>query len=164
MTPLNRCPICRSEWYEGSPPPCDHSREEWEAHRKREAEPETDRGELLLGFIYEEVDRRLNPDDDECWYCGGEGETYDCFDGLCADAEFGCEECTRPCPECRLHAGRRAKAIREEVIKAGDPDVATAWLKSIGRWRDDITSEQVMQELADAKALLPAPPGDDKGG
>ena len=86
------------------------------------------------------------------------------FDGLCADAEYGCEECTRPCPECRLHAGRRAKAIREEVIKAGDPDVATAWLKSIGRWRDDITSEQVMQELADAKALLPAPPGDDKGG
>ena len=40
MTPIHRCPICRLEWYEGSPPPCDHSREEWEAHRKREAEPE----------------------------------------------------------------------------------------------------------------------------
>ena len=40
MTPINRCPICRSEWYAGSPPPCDHSREEWEAHRKREAEQE----------------------------------------------------------------------------------------------------------------------------
>lgn len=43
MKLLNRCPICRAEWYEGSPPPCDHSREEWEAHRKREAEPEGNR-------------------------------------------------------------------------------------------------------------------------
>lgn len=40
-------------------------------------------------------------DDDpgECWNCGGEGFVWDCFDGFCVNAEDGCEDCTRPCPE-----------------------------------------------------------------
>jgi hypothetical protein len=38
--------------------------------------------------------------DDECPCCGGEGFIFDCFDGFCADADMGCDDCTRPCPEC----------------------------------------------------------------
>lgn len=113
----------------------------------RSTEPAKDRGEIMLDFIYDDVDQRLNPDNEECWFCGGDGETFDCIDGLCADAESGCPDCARPCLECRLFAGRRAKAIREEVIATGDIDVAIAWLKSIGRWNDSITRDQVQREL-----------------
>lgn len=106
-----------------------------------------DLGEALLNAIYDEVDHRLNPDGDECWNCGGNGYTYDCIDGCCEDAESGCELCSRPCPECRIYKAARAKAVREEVIKSGDTDIAIAWLKEIGRWRDDITHERVAYEL-----------------
>jgi hypothetical protein len=108
----------------------------------------TTRGEVLLDLIYDEVDQRLNPGGEECWYCGGEGATYDCIDDCCVDAESGCPDCERPCLECKLYAGRRARAVREEVIKANDVDIATAWLKSIKRWRDDITEDQIRDELA----------------
>lgn len=41
-------------------------------------------------------------DDDpgDCYECGGEGFVWDCFDGFCVNAEDGCDDCTRPCPEC----------------------------------------------------------------
>ena len=113
-----------------------------------------DRGELLLGLIYDEVDRRLNPDGDECWFCGGNGETYDCFDGLCADAESGCPDCARTCPECRIYKAEFAKAVREEVINSGDVDLAIAWIKDVGRWNDEITREQVQQQIDAARAEL----------
>lgn len=118
---------------------------------------EIDRGDVLLGAIYDDVDQRLNPDNEECWHCGGEGETYNCIDGCCIDAESGCPDCARPCMECRIYAGRRAKAIREEVIKSGDLDIAVAWLKSIGRWREGTTPDQVRQQLEVAKAKLEVP-------
>jgi hypothetical protein len=110
-----------------------------------------ERADIMLGAIYDDVDRRLNPNGDECWHCGGEGETSDCFEEFaCIDPEGGCEDCRRPCPECRIHAGNRAKAVREEVIKLADVDVAIAWLKSIGRWHSGVTREQVEQELSAA--------------
>lgn len=102
----------------------------------------------LLDAIYDEVDQRLNPSGEECWYCYGEGETANCFEEFaCIDPEGGCSECRRACPECRLYAGARAKAIREEVIRTGRVDVAIAWLKGVGRWDDGITREQVKAEL-----------------
>lgn len=116
----------------------------------------TERGEIMLDMIQEDVERRLNPNDDECWHCFGEGVTYDCFDGFCENAEEGCPDCAKPCLECALHRRNVAKAVREEVVKTGDVDVATAWLKSIGRWNDDITPDRVRQELADAAAKLEA--------
>lgn len=114
------------------------------------------RGEAILDAIRDDVDRRLNPHDDECWHCGGEGFTHDCFDGFCESAEEGCEDCTRVCPECAIHAANVAKAVREEVIKSGDLDVATAWLKSIGRWQDNFTPERLRREMADAAEKLAA--------
>lgn len=36
----------------------------------------------------------------ECPICGGEGYTFECFDGCCAEADFGCEDCLRVC-ECQ---------------------------------------------------------------
>lgn len=40
-------------------------------------------------------------DEDECPCCGGEGFIWNCFDGFCADAEIGCDDCTVVCPECK---------------------------------------------------------------
>lgn len=115
------------------------------------------KGERLLEFVQDDVDRRLNPDDAECWYCGGEGETYDCIDGCCEDAESGCPDCAHPCYECAMAKRDRLKAVREEVITSGDVHLAAAWLKSIGRWRPEITDDQIRAELNAAKAKLAAP-------
>lgn len=42
------------------------------------------------------------PDDQEdCPNCGGEGYIYDCFDGFCEDAEYGCDDCMRRCDWCQ---------------------------------------------------------------
>jgi hypothetical protein len=121
------------------------------------------RGEIMLDFIYDEVDQRLNPNGEECWNCGGEGATFDCIDGCCVDAESGCEDCERPCIECKINAGLRAKAIREEVIKSNDIETAIAWIKSVGRWRDDITHESVRAELELAADKLNQPKGENHG-
>jgi hypothetical protein len=112
------------------------------------------RGEVLLACIYDDVDSRLNPDNEECWHCGGEGETYDCFDGCCVDAESGCPDCARPCLECKLYARRRARAIREEVIKSDDVDIARAWLKEQGRLRADVTDDMIREQLIAAKSAI----------
>lgn len=111
-------------------------------------------GEILLDMIFDEADQHLNPNGEECWHCGGEGATYDCIDGCCEDAESGCEKCERPCIECKLYAGRRAKFVHEEVIRSNDVRIATAWLKNIGRWHDGITEEQIKEQLA--AAAIPA--------
>lgn len=113
-----------------------------------------ERGERLLDLIYDEVDQKLNPTGEDCWFCSGEGETYDCIDGCCVDAEYGCAECASPCPECRVYAGQRAKAIREEVIRSNDLDIAVAWIKSVGRWQDDTTIEDVRQQMAAARDVI----------
>ena len=39
-------------------------------------------------------------DDGTCQRCGGEGVVFECFDGYCLDADYGCDDCTRDCPEC----------------------------------------------------------------
>lgn len=54
-----------------------------------------DDGEMMAQYFGD------NEDDGDCFECGGEGYVSDCFDGLCVNAEDGCDECTRPCPECR---------------------------------------------------------------
>lgn len=115
-----------------------------------------EKGEMLLSLIYDEVDRRLNPEGEECPYCGGEGQTFECFDGCCAAAEIGCSYCTRPCIECRIFAGQRARAIREEVIRSGDVELAVAWLKSVGRWRPGISRAEILSELQMAREKLEA--------
>lgn len=114
------------------------------------------REEMLLAAIYDDVHLRLNPGDEDCWNCGGEGVVFDCIDGCCEDSEVGCDDCTHECPECVIFKGQIAKAVREEVIKANDPDLAIAWLKEIGRWRDDIPREQVIAQLTAAQEKLEA--------
>lgn len=94
------------------------------AGRGRAVVSEQNRGRMLLDFICDEVDHRLNPGGEDCWYCGGEGVTFDCFDGFCLDSDVGCEDCTRDCPECRTHKHNYLKAVREEVIRTNDIDVA----------------------------------------
>jgi hypothetical protein len=115
---------------------------------------ENNRSDLLLDAIIEEVTHELNPHDDDCWYCGGEGETYDCIDGCCEDQDSGCEECARPCFECKMFEARVAKAIREQVLKSADTDLAISWLKHVGRWSDDITRERVAAEMEAARLAM----------
>lgn len=114
------------------------------------------RAEQLLAFIYDEVIQRLNPNGDDCWNCGGEETVHDCIDGCCEDSEIGCDDCTHECTECAIFKGRVAKAVRMEVIKSNDPDLAIAWLKDIGRWREDIPREQVIAQLSAANDLIEA--------
>lgn len=104
-------------------------------------------GESALSMIADEIDREMNPNNEECWYCSGEGETFDCIDGCCANAEDGCYICRRVCPECLYTKAERAKKLRYSVIELGNVYVAAAWIKSVGRWNDDITAERIMDEM-----------------
>lgn len=88
---------------------------------------------FLLDAIYEDAERELNPNDDECWNCGGEGYVHDCFDGCCIDAESGCEECSNPCPECAIYKGRVERYVRVQVLRCLDVPLARAWLNRKGR-------------------------------
>ena len=109
--------------------------------------------------LVDEIDHELNPSDEDCWHCGGEGYIANCWEEFaCVDPEGGCEDCMSRCPECALHERNRLKAIREAVIKANNVDLAIAWLKSIGRWRADITREHVQSELDAANAKLAPEP------
>lgn len=109
--------------------------------------PKPDRAEIILDVIYDEVRFKLNPNDDECWNCGGEGETYDCIDGCCLDAESGCPDCSRPCVECRIHAANVKRAVRLEVLRSLDIDLARAWLKRERRWKASITPKIILLNL-----------------
>lgn len=51
---------------------------------------------------HEDADYDDHLDGECCQNCGGEGFMFDCFDGFCADAEIGCDDCTRPCSECAI--------------------------------------------------------------
>jgi hypothetical protein len=113
-----------------------------------------DAGEHALDMIWEEVRMRLNPDGDECPECGGEGVIFECFDGFCLDAEIGCEDCTRDCAECKRFRSRMAREVRIEVIESDSIQIAKAWLKSINRWNDSITDDQIMAEMAKEREKL----------
>lgn len=110
--------------------------------------------DLLLAAIYDEVHQRLNPSGDDCWSCGGEGTFHDCVDGCCEDSEIGCDLCTHECTECVIYAGRVAKAVRVEVIKSNDPDLAIAWLKDIGRWTGEIPRSEIIEQLSKANEQI----------
>jgi hypothetical protein len=114
------------------------------------------RGEQLLDFIEDEIQQQLNPGDDECWNCSGEGYTYDCIDGCCADAESGCEDCASRCPECARHTAQFKRGVRVEVLRSLDIDIAVAWAKKEGRWRDGISPALVLLNLHAARAACDA--------
>lgn len=125
-----------------------------EARRMADRLTGEERGRVLLDVIYDEVDQRLNWNPEECWHCGGEGYTFDCFDGCCLEADIGCEDCARRCPECAEHKRDRLKSVREAVIQSGDIDVAREWLKGIGRWTPEITDDQIRTEIKKARRAL----------
>lgn len=115
------------------------------------------RGERILEAIEDEVLQHLNPSGEDCPECGGDGYIYDCFEEwACIDPEGGCSECARRCLWCAELRRDRLRAVREEVVKLDDPDVAVAWLKQVGRWRDDITVEKVKECLARERQKMEA--------
>jgi hypothetical protein len=125
---------------------------------------EQSRGEILLEAIHDEVEHRLNPSGEDCPECGGDGFIYDCFEEFaCVDPESGCSDCERKCRGCLQAKHDRLKLVREEVVKSDDVDIAIAWLKEIGRWRDDITADQVKEQMTAERAKLSAePPSEDQ--
>jgi hypothetical protein len=106
-----------------------------------------ERAERILDAIYDDVHSRLNPNDEECWHCGGEGETYDCIDGCCVDAESGCPDCARPCLECAIHARNIDQAVQVEVLKSVDVDLAIAFLKRQRKWLESFTTQSILANL-----------------
>lgn len=52
-------------------------------------------------------------DDAECPNCGGEGVIYECIDGFCKDAEWGCDDCVLVC-ECQK---RQASVGLQDVLR-----------------------------------------------
>ncbi len=115
-----------------------------------------DRGERILECITDEVLHRLNPNGEDCFNCGGEGETHDCLDGHCEDAESGCDMCTRKCFECVSFAAQVAKAVRVEVLRSFDINLATAWAKRQGRWREEISDAEVLANIHAARSACDA--------
>lgn len=68
-----------------------------------------------------ETHEDFEPDDPwDCYQCGGEGFVWDCFDGFCVNAEDGCDDCTRACPECARRKRENAQAA------SGSPQVASS--------------------------------------
>ena len=57
-------------------------------------------------------------DDNECPQCGGEGFVFQCFDGFCEDADVGCDDCTRPCPECGIRYKPAPEGLGDILAKA----------------------------------------------
>lgn len=116
-----------------------------------------DRGEILLECIEQEIDQRLNPSGEDCPDCGGDGWIYCCFEEwACVDPEGGCKDCERRCMECARHKHARLQAIRCEVIKSDDIDIARAWLKEHGRLTNDVTDDVIRAEMAKAATALVA--------
>lgn len=114
-----------------------------------------DRANHVLDFIYDEVHHELNPSDEECPECGGEGYVTDCFDGLCFDEESGCEDCMRRCAGCAHAEIMVRKAVRLEILKLMDVDVAIAFAKRTNKWSDRITRMAVLANLHAARAASP---------
>lgn len=115
------------------------------------------KADALLSWVEEQVDWDLNPDQEECPTCGGEGMIADCFDGFCVDAEDGCEDCARPCPECRNAERQRRRAVRTEVLRALDVDLARAYLR---RYRNiagtTLSDVAILADLHGARAASAA--------
>lgn len=59
-----------------------------------------------------------NEYDDCCQRCGDEGFIFDCFDGFCADADFGCDDCTKPCPDCGIKTRPLPDDLAEVLTEA----------------------------------------------
>jgi hypothetical protein len=60
-------------------------------------------------------------DDGGCGNCCGEGFVYDCFDGFCADADYGCDKCMMPCHWCNpLKPTPETAALRQILADALD--------------------------------------------
>lgn len=107
---------------------------------------------FVLDALYEDAHRELNPNDDECWNCGGEGYTADCFDGCCEDAESGCEDCSRPCPECARFKADIERYVRVQVLRSFDVPLARAWISRKGRAKEGQTDQFILANLHAGRA------------
>lgn len=66
-------------------------------HPCQQCGQEIDKGDLCQQCF---IDSQMFDDEEDCGQCGGEGYTYDCIDGCCANAEEGCRLCERRCDFC----------------------------------------------------------------
>lgn len=109
---------------------------------------------MSIAYDQDRIDDEI--DDGDCWECGGEGVIVSCFEEwACVDPDGGCELCTRPCPECSRRKHDELRAERIAVLRTLDVDVATAWLKKIGRWREGITRDEVLLNIHATRVACP---------
>ena len=108
--------------------------------------------DFLLNAIYEDAQRELNPSDEECWNCGGEGYTYDCIDGCCEDAESGCEQCASRCRECVHFEASIERYVRVQVLRSLDIPLARAYARRKGRLKEQHSDQHILANLHAARA------------
>lgn len=102
---------------------------------------------FLLNALYDDARRELNPSDEECWNCGGDGYWYDCIDGCCEDAESGCELCARRCAECAQFERDIERYVRVQVLRSMDLKLARAWIARKGRLKEMHTDQFILANL-----------------
>lgn len=120
-----------------------------------EADIRAENIENWLALIYDDARRELNPDDEECPTCSGDGFIFDCFDGFCVDAEIGCEECTSVCPDCRSYKRALKRRVRVEILRSMNIELATAFLRSEGRQPPETFPKNVLLNLHAGRTACP---------
>lgn len=117
----------------------------------------TEQAEQWLEHLYEAARAELNPGDDDCPHCGGEGETHDCIDGCCEDAEYGCDLCTRACGECVRYHASVERWVRTAVVRALDVDLGRRWLmeKKGLAFVDRLSTRDILLNLHAARCAMP---------
>jgi hypothetical protein len=101
----------------------------------------------LLDMLFDQAHFDLNPSDDDCPNCGGEGYTFDCIDGCCADAESGCEDCAKRCVECLRFEGAIRRHVELDVLRSMDLPLAKEFLRRTNRWSERITERKLLANL-----------------
>lgn len=102
--------------------------------------------QFLLSALYDDAHRTLNPNDEECPHCGGEGY----IEGECTCGEDCCC-CAEPepprCTECARFEAKIERHVRVQVLRAMDIPLTRAWAHRRGRGA-------VASKAPDARMLL----------
>lgn len=106
------------------------------------------KSQFLLSAIYEDAHRELNPSDEECPHCGGEGF----IDGECTCGEDCCC-CAEPdpprCTECARFERNVERYVQIQVLRAMDIPLTRAWAfrRGSGVWAHNSSDAIVLREL-----------------
>lgn len=101
---------------------------------------------FLLSALYEDAHRELNPDDDDCPDCGGEGYLLD--ECTCGEDTCCCAEPEPPrCIECARFEAKIERYVLVQILRVMDVPLTRAWAVRRGRW-------ERVHKASDSRVLL----------